>query len=119
MAKLKLSKRKLDNRVHILLETDDVLDIMNELPKDDRTNILKAFDVNPDLDSSVIFSMDNEIYGFIYKFGKEGDSGLVAAFSKNKQKLADKAKSSFKNLHPEASDKLYIGVLALEDFNKE
>jgi hypothetical protein len=115
--KLSLNKRKLDNRVYIVTETDDVLDILNEFPKADKDVMLQAFDSNEGLDSSVIFSTDNNIYGFIYKFAKEGDTGLVAAFSRDKKKLADKAKSSFENIHPEASEKLYKKVLELEDVN--
>jgi hypothetical protein len=85
---------------HIFLETDNdaVLDFISTLEDEVRGYIYQGLDQYPENDTNINFKIQAKkgcVYGFIHKFCKKDDSGLIYALSKDYRELAEFANEKF------------------------
>jgi len=93
MAELK--KLNLDTeKVYLESDNDGVFDFIASMEDSMKKTVYEALGSNPDNDINISFILYSEkknnipVYGFIHKFAKEGDSGLIYALSLDQYQLA-------------------------------
>jgi hypothetical protein len=92
-----------EGKVLLMTENDEVFDYINKMDEGVRKEIFKTFDEDMDKDGIAVFKSDEGLYGYIYKFAMEGDTGLILALSDTLEVLQDFAYDSFLNINEESA----------------
>jgi hypothetical protein len=106
-----------NNEIFSEIENDRVLDFIAMFSPKQSSQILKALEIEGGL--NIAFKLDDEskvFYGFIHKFNKKNDTGLILIMANNTDSLSKYVKKSF---HAIISEPICKQILTLNNENNE